>query len=398
MVSIFRRIILIFLILLHNYFIFAQSGLKTMAKLPDTGQTKDFLASFGEDSDYLINIPDFTDNMDGTITDNVTKLMWQKTDGGEMTFEAGAQYCDGLSLAGYSDWRLPSPAELFSILNHNNNNPALDVKYFTKTDAEYWWTSKEQINDKSKAWVVNAGGGVGNHPKSETISMGGNKRFHVRAVRDISLPTNTLRYFTSPNETLIDSFTALEWNFNGTPDSMSWEDAIKYCEENVQNNHDDWRMPNIKELQSLSSPLYFNPCVHPDFAQQIKIGKYWSSTTLGNQPLRAWFWDTRYGITTYDLKTTKLPFLMVRNAEIVNVTNTISDLQPLLSPNPAQNRCIISGFSQPFDITIISPAGEILLTQTGENEIDISGLSNGLHFVQVTNLFGKATLKLAIVK
>ncbi len=151
MVSIFRRIILIFLILLHNYFIFAQSGLKTMAKLPDTGQTKDFLASFGEDSDYLINIPDFTDNMDGTITDNVTKLMWQKTDGGEMTFEAGAQYCDGLSLAGYSDWRLPSPAELFSILNHNNNNPALDVKYFTKTDAEYWWTSKEQINDKSKA-------------------------------------------------------------------------------------------------------------------------------------------------------------------------------------------------------------------------------------------------------
>ena len=28
-----------------------------------------------------------TDNGDGTITDNVTGLMWQKTDAGEMTWE-----------------------------------------------------------------------------------------------------------------------------------------------------------------------------------------------------------------------------------------------------------------------------------------------------------------------
>ena len=47
--------------------------------------------TFGEDSAYTTapaaNPQSFTDNGDGTITDNVTGLMWQKTDAGEMTWE-----------------------------------------------------------------------------------------------------------------------------------------------------------------------------------------------------------------------------------------------------------------------------------------------------------------------
>jgi len=49
-------------------------------KLPDTGQTQSFTSTFGEDSDYTINPPSYTDNGDGTITDNVTGLIWQKED------------------------------------------------------------------------------------------------------------------------------------------------------------------------------------------------------------------------------------------------------------------------------------------------------------------------------
>ena len=62
-------------------------------KLPDTGQTEHYTATYGEDADYLINPPSFTDNGNGTITDNITGLMWQKTDGGEMTYENAAVYC-----------------------------------------------------------------------------------------------------------------------------------------------------------------------------------------------------------------------------------------------------------------------------------------------------------------
>ena len=49
----------------------------SMAKLPDTGQTLSATATFGEDSDYTRNAPSFTDNGNGTVTDNNTGLMWQ---------------------------------------------------------------------------------------------------------------------------------------------------------------------------------------------------------------------------------------------------------------------------------------------------------------------------------
>jgi len=53
--------------------------------LPDTGQTHHYTQTFGEDSDFSGRGPSYADNGDGTVTDKVTGLMWQKTDGGEMT-------------------------------------------------------------------------------------------------------------------------------------------------------------------------------------------------------------------------------------------------------------------------------------------------------------------------
>ena len=125
-------------------------------KLNDSGQTGSFTTTQGEDADFLINPPTFTDNGDGTITDNNTGLMWQKTDGGEMTWENAKTYCNNLALAGYTDWRLPAGIELFSINNYNHLNPALDTVYFTKTTAQYWWSSEKQADDSTKIWVVNA--------------------------------------------------------------------------------------------------------------------------------------------------------------------------------------------------------------------------------------------------
>ena len=74
----------------------------TMAALPDTGQTGDYTATFGEDSDYTRNPPSYTDNGDGTVTDNVTGLMWQQADGGEMTWENAVAYADSLTLGGHA--------------------------------------------------------------------------------------------------------------------------------------------------------------------------------------------------------------------------------------------------------------------------------------------------------
>jgi len=67
------------------------------------------------------NFPNaFVDNGDGTVTDKVTGLMWQK--GGspsEMKFDTAGKYVEELNssrFGGYSDWRLPTMEELCSLL------------------------------------------------------------------------------------------------------------------------------------------------------------------------------------------------------------------------------------------------------------------------------------------
>ena len=51
------------------HFTLAQSVLKSMKRLPDTGQTTSYTNTPGEDADYNINPPFFINNSNGTITD-----------------------------------------------------------------------------------------------------------------------------------------------------------------------------------------------------------------------------------------------------------------------------------------------------------------------------------------
>ena len=76
----------------------------------------------------------FTDN-GTTVTDQRTGLEWQKQDDGiTRTWQAALDYCNGLSLAGHTDWRLPNIKELESITDDSRYIPAIDP-IFTDTQA-----------------------------------------------------------------------------------------------------------------------------------------------------------------------------------------------------------------------------------------------------------------------
>jgi hypothetical protein len=303
----------------------AQTTTKSMTKLPDTGQTGDYTTTFGEDADYTVNAPSYTNNGNGTITDNVTGLMWQQTDGGEMTVESAATYVTALRLGGYSDWRLPTTHEGFSILNHQNNNPAVNTTYFTATAAEYWWSSDKQVGDATKIWCTNAGGGVGNHPKLETVSAGGVKKFHIRAVRNITASTTVPNQFTdNADGTIKDNLTGLVWQKTPNTSTLTWEQALVYTEGLTLAGASDWRLPNIKELQSINDERIVNPSVSPTYFTTIGIKNYWSSTSLPNQTTRAWYMSTQFGITTYDLKTNALYVIAVRGASVATAVSLTS--------------------------------------------------------------------------
>ncbi len=302
--------------------------------LPETGQTVSYTSTPGEDADFIINPMSFTDNGDGTVTDNNTRLVWQKTDGGEMTFENAATYCDNLTLAGYTDWRLPTGIELFSINYYDHLNPALNPTYFTSTLAEYWWTSETRVDDATKVWVVNAGGGIGAHAKTETISAGGTKRIHVRAVRNPVTTTFPAVHFTdNGNGTIRDNFTGLIWQKIQSPNTMTWEEALVYSKNLTLSNLTGWRLPSLKELQSLNNKSLTKPSFDKTFFPNCITGNYWSSTTLQNTSAKAWDLNTEYGIVSYNDKTLKENVLVVRGG----LDNTDLNFSEVLIPAGVYN-------------------------------------------------------------
>lgn len=337
------------------------SVLKTMLRLPDTGQSTSYTTTFGEDNDYTINAPFFINNGNGTITDTITGLMWQRGDGGEMTVENATTYCDTLKLAGYSDWRLPTPLEAYSILNHQRSNPAIDITQFVNTGAEYWWTNTAQSTDASKIWVTNAGGGIGNHLKTETVSAGGTKKIHVRAVRTPFTPQSlTARFVDNGNGTVTDQLSNLVWEKIPNTNAFTWEQALSYAENLTLAGASDWRVPNIKEIQSLNDFSNVSPSVNTSIFSSIGVKKYWSSTTLPNQTTRAWYWDTQFGITTYDLKTVPNYLICVRSNKAVSTG--IHEIDPELEslriyPNPADDAILLY-----FDVESSSGDKTLLLS------------------------------------
>ena len=139
-------------------------------KMPDTGQATSYTTTFGEDSDYTINPPSYTDNANGTITDNITGLIWQMQDDGVVkTWADAITYCETLVLGGQTDWRLPSRIELISIVDYGVFNPSINTTYFPGTISSGYWSSTTSAGYTSDAWVVYFSvGGTGSYDKTDS--------------------------------------------------------------------------------------------------------------------------------------------------------------------------------------------------------------------------------------
>ena len=389
-----------FLVLFITSIAFGQSVTKSIRLLPDTGQTTSYTTTFGEDNDYNINVPSYSDNGDGTVTDNVTGLMWQKVDGGEMTIENAPTYCSSLTLGGYTNWRLPTPIESFSLVNLQRNNPAMNTTYFPSSGADYWWTNAFQANDNTKVWCTNAGGGIGNKPKSETISAGGTKSYHVRAVRDIFIPTTLANHYTDNGDgTITDNLTQLVWQKVPTTTALTWEQALSYAEGLTLAGVSDWRLPNIKELQSLNDEGAMNPSVNTTYFSAIGVKNYWSSTTLLPNPSNltsAWYWNTQYGITTYDTKTNTNYVICVRGIPTNLAVNNF-DLKSKIKvyPNPFSSKVIIENVEENETYKLYNEIGQQFFSGKNIEKEDFSSLSKGVYFLEIN---GKTNSKIKLIK
>jgi len=296
--------------------------------VPDTGQTGDYTATFGEDSDYDINTHSYTklgyggvelpDNATDwvMVRDNVTGLIWEvKTDDGTVhdrdvkyTWHAMSTFYASLNadnFGGFATWRMPTIKELSFITDKDSYNPAIDTAYFHKTVGSEYWSSTPSDNSIGWAWNVSFDYGNAKSNSKDTL-------YHVRAVRGVQ---SSQTFFNIGDGTVIDTNTGLMWQRYGSSTGKNWEVALTYCETLILNNdgewtngvpnesgvkYEDWRLPNSNELQSLVDYGVSYPSIKTAYFPDTKASSYRSSTTSASNTGYAWIVIfTTGGVSTY---------------------------------------------------------------------------------------------------
>jgi hypothetical protein len=273
---------------------------------------------FGQDAQYRGSQPSYRDNDDGSISDLNTGLMWVKARGSKATWEeavAGAAKC---RVGGYTDWRMPTIKELYSLIDFAGgfhitvtaSTPYLDTRFFEfkygeesqgerPIDCQDWSATtyvSTTINGSPTAFGVNfADGRIKGYPKTMNRRDGVRaNRLYVRYVRG-NPNYGKNEFHDNGDGTITDRATGLMWSKADSGNGMNWEAALAWVQARNKENylgHNDWRLPNAKELQSivdytLSPDTTGSPAIEPVFtctSIRNEGGKadypfYWTSTT-----------------------------------------------------------------------------------------------------------------------
>ncbi|WFB37751.1 DUF1566 domain-containing protein [Kiritimatiellota bacterium B12222] len=251
-------------------------------------------AFYGQDAQYTGHVPSYTDNGDGTITDHVSGLIWaQELSRSDYSWEEASSYCESLTLGGYNDWRLPTVKELWSLRDFSQGWPWVNTDYFhlvgdgsDQRQQHIWtrnryWVESEYQNRQVQgdpSFIVNAWTG---HIKA----MNG-KRF-VRAVRG-NTAYGINDFVDNGDGTVSDQATGLMWSQDDSGKGMNWEEALAYAEAATTAGYTDWRLPNVKELQSIADYSGVFPAMDSSVFKLTTLTNvkgqrdypfYWSSTS-----------------------------------------------------------------------------------------------------------------------
>lgn len=98
---------------------------------------------------------------DDIVLDRATGLMWAAdgnaagcNNGAIITWANAIIYANGLTFAGFIDWRLPNVKELVTIVDFELALPAIEEPPFANTTNLFYWSSTTYFLDTLNAWTV----------------------------------------------------------------------------------------------------------------------------------------------------------------------------------------------------------------------------------------------------
>jgi len=184
------------------------------------------------------------------VADSNTGLEWQQTISKKAyTWNDAFAYCENLEYAGFSDWRMPAPQEIMTIVVYSGSGTPVNTGYFTDISVSgsdnYLWTSAFYKNDPERVWIFNPN-------KSFIYYLATKSSVHnVMCVRGKGLPAANFEISDVNGDTIAeDSSSGLVWQKTYT-ETETWKDALAYCENLEYAGFSDWRLPNKNELASI---------------------------------------------------------------------------------------------------------------------------------------------------
>lgn len=283
-------------------------------------------AGTGQDGEHRVNGPRYTDNGDGTATDEITGVIWQQTadsngdgtvDANDKFTQAGAvSYCEGLELGGHSDWELPDIKTLYSLIDFSGedvsgltgsteglvpfiNDAVFGYGYGDTSAGEriidaQWATTSIAVSNSVMMFGVNFADGRIKGYGDPMGNMPNNKLFYVQCVRNKGAYGENV-FADNGDGTITDKATGLMWQQADTGAAVSWDAALKSCGDATTGGHSDWRLPDAKGLQSIvdysrSPDTSSSAAINPLFSTtsftnekgETDYGFYWTSTTHKN--------------------------------------------------------------------------------------------------------------------
>jgi hypothetical protein len=150
------------------------------APVPDTGQTTCWdaagspiaCAGTGQDGELQAGVawptPRFTLNGDGTVTDELTGLIWLQDANcfGEVVWisapaevaslnSGSVTTCTSYTAGAFDDWRVPNVRELASLIDYGRYDPALPTGHpFVSVQYDYYWTSSTDVKNTGYGWSM----------------------------------------------------------------------------------------------------------------------------------------------------------------------------------------------------------------------------------------------------